>query len=184
MFPLKRDKPLLERTREYASAEDFCRIFKNEMTSLYWLALVLTVDKDKAEQCFVVGLEECISGNAVFKEWARSWSKRVVIKKAIQLVSPTAESTYDSPVICAEANLDASAKFVLAAVSQLRPLDRFVFVMSVLEGYADRDCSALLGCSPAEVLEARIRALQVVQTYSSSSRAGRGLVMNSRDLSA
>ena len=72
--------------------------------------------------------------------------------------------------------------FVLAAVSQLQPLDRFVFVMSVLEGYADRECSALLGCSPGEVAEARIRALQLIQRSASSSRAGRGLVMNSRDL--
>lgn len=138
------------------------------MTGLYWLALILTVDKDKAEQCFVVGLEECISGNAVFKEWARTWSKRVVIKKAIQLISPTADTTDDTPVIGAVEGLDPSAGFVLAAVSQLQALDRFVFVMSVLEGYADRECSALLGCSPAEVVEARIRALQAVQRSASS----------------
>jgi len=52
----------------------------------------------------------------------------------------------------------------------LQPLDRFVFVMSVLEGYADRECSALLGCTPAEVVEARIRALQVIRRSASSFR--------------
>jgi len=52
----------------------------------------------------------------------------------------------------------------------LQPLDRFVFVMSVLEGYADRECSALLGCTPAEVVEARIRALQAIRRSASSFR--------------
>lgn len=175
MFPLKRNSPLLERAREYASPEDFCRIFKNEMGSLYWLALILTLDEDKAEQCFVVGLEECISGNAVFKEWARSWSRRVVIKKAIQLISPTADTTYHAPVIGVGEKLDSNAKLVLTAVRHLQPFDRFVFVISVLESYADRECAALLGCTPSDVVEARIRALQVIQKSASSSReAGSG----------
>jgi DNA-directed RNA polymerase specialized sigma24 family protein len=162
MFSLKKSRPLPARAREYASTEDFCRIFKTEMTSLYCLALALTGDEELAEQCYVAGLEECISGNAVFKEWARSWSKRVVIKKAIQLISPVAgANAYVSPA-CEPVEPGSGPALVLATLGPLQPFDRFVFVMSVLEGYSNHECSALLACTVGEVAKARIRALQAV----------------------
>jgi len=37
----------------------------------------------------------------------------------------------------------------------LADFERFVFVMSVLEGYSDQDCSVLLGCSEQDVRETR-----------------------------
>ena len=49
---------------------------------------VLTADPEKAEQCFVAGLDDSIHGTPVFKEWARSWSKRMIIKNAIRLIAP------------------------------------------------------------------------------------------------
>ena len=148
--------------REYASAEDFCQIFNAEMTSLYCLALALTVDEAQAEQCLVTGLEDCISGNAVFKEWARSWSKRVVIKNAIQLVSPVAGANAYASQDCAQVQPGSGPALVLATLGPLQPFDRFVFVMSVLEGYSDHECSALLACTIGEVGKARVRALQAV----------------------
>jgi len=48
------------RASEYASAQDFCRIFHQDMDVLYWLALALTADAAKAEQWFVAGLDECL----------------------------------------------------------------------------------------------------------------------------
>jgi hypothetical protein len=45
------------------------------------------------------------------------------------------------------------------AVTQLPLLERFVFVMSVLERYSTWDCSLLLGCSMKKVAQARQRAL-------------------------
>jgi len=131
------------------------------MDVLYWLALTLTSDQGKAEQCFVAGLEECIEGNSVFREWARSWSRRVVIKNAIRLMSPRPEVTLPPPVM-RQKKARTEAEVVRAALSHLTPFDRFVYVMSVLEAYADRDCATLLRCSSAEVAEARIRALQQV----------------------
>jgi DNA-directed RNA polymerase specialized sigma24 family protein len=46
------------------------------------------------------------------------------------------------------------------AVTQLAPLERFVFVMSILERYSIWDCSLLLGCSMKKVVQARMRALR------------------------
>jgi hypothetical protein len=51
---------------------------------------------------------------------------------------------------------DVSIKSVL----ELLAFDRFVFVMSVLERYSDRDCALLLNCSNVDVADARIRAFQ------------------------
>jgi hypothetical protein len=39
-----------ERTTTYATSADFCRIFSEDMRSLYSLALMLVGDPEKAEQ--------------------------------------------------------------------------------------------------------------------------------------
>ena len=50
----------------------------------------------------------------------------------------------------------------IAAVLELAPFERFVYVMSVLERYSDQDCSVLLGCMRRDVIAARTRALQQI----------------------
>ena len=47
----------------------------------------------------------------------------------------------------------------IAAVIALPAFERFVFVISVLEGYSAKNCSLLLGCTRADVIAARTRAL-------------------------
>jgi hypothetical protein len=49
-----------ERSPQYATVTDFCEIFTEEMHSLYLLSFLLTADQDKAEQCFIGGLGECV----------------------------------------------------------------------------------------------------------------------------
>ena len=53
-----------------------------------------------------------------------------------------------------------------AAVVQLEPFERFVYVMSALERYSDLDCSLLLDCARRDVIAARIRALQQLEMQS------------------
>jgi hypothetical protein len=48
----------------------------------------------------------------------------------------------------------------VSAILELKPLERFVFVMSALEHYSDHECSILLGCARKDVINARARALQ------------------------
>jgi hypothetical protein len=48
----------------------------------------------------------------------------------------------------------------ISVVLALPAFERFVFVMSVLEGYSDYNCSLLLACTRAEVTAARNRALR------------------------
>src|SRR5437899_1088327 len=45
---------------------------------------------------------------------------------------------------------------------QLEPLERFVFVMSILEGHTPQECSILLNCTKQDVAIAQVRALQQV----------------------
>jgi DNA-directed RNA polymerase specialized sigma24 family protein len=147
----------------YATASDFCRIFQQETENLYLLALLLTADSAKAEQCFVSGLERSAEGNHVFKEWARSWARRTVIKSAVRLVAlePESASAISNSTADAEPVLPGM-RAELSALLSLQPLDRFAFVTSVLEGYTDRDCTLLIGCTRESLISARTRAMQQI----------------------
>jgi DNA-directed RNA polymerase specialized sigma24 family protein len=149
---------------EYATAGDFCQIFDKDMKSLYLLSLLLAGDHETAEQCFVQGLENATSRNRVFKEWARSWARRAIIQNALRIVNPRpngGDRPWDSALMNRGSEI-VSQRAEIKAVLGLRPFDRFVFVMSVLEGYSDHDCSILLGRTRQDVLAARARALQQI----------------------
>jgi DNA-directed RNA polymerase specialized sigma24 family protein len=140
----------------YATVDDFRRIFSERMNDLYLLALLLTADAEKAEQCFVAGIGDSVEGNPVFKEWAYSWARRSIILQAIRMIEPAQEKQTTEYT----ENVGLEIESRLKAILKLDPLERFVFVMSVLEGYSFQDCSILLGCSRQAVANARARALE------------------------
>lgn len=144
---------------EQATGIDFCEIFRQDMNALYSLAFLLTGDAVKAEQCFVAGLEDCVSGASVFKEGARSWSRGTIIKNAIRALAPIPSS---EARIGIGQQLPAEGVVVtgLEAVRQLKAFERFVFVMSFLERYSDRECAFLLNRSLHEVESARRQAMR------------------------
>lgn len=166
---------------QYATRADYCRIFQEDMSSLYLLSFLLTANHARAEQSYVEGLENVVAGNLVFKAWARSWSKRRVIQSAIRLVfSECLQNEVRDP--WGESPLSS----VIDVVTRLAPLQRFVFVMSVLERYSDRECSVLLNCTVRAVVNARLTALRTLAefdpVFTSESRRTYGsaqrLVMN------
>jgi DNA-directed RNA polymerase specialized sigma24 family protein len=138
---------------DYAMPADFCQMFADDVDHLYTLSWLLTADRHKAEQCLVAGLEDCLQGNAVFREWAQSWARRTVVKNAIRKISPLRNEARTAPGI-AEPDTQADA------ITSLKPFDRFVYVLSVLEKYSDRECSMLLECAVEKAVHARTRALQ------------------------
>jgi hypothetical protein len=145
----------------YATSAEFCRVFEDEMDHLYLLSLLLTANPEVAEKCFVRGLEDSKSGNPVFKEWARSWARRRIITNAIAMIRPRPERGSGG-------SRDVGSREIkglppeLAAVVSLQAFDRFVFVMSVLEGYPEHDVKLFLGCSNADLIQARARALEQI----------------------
>lgn len=186
MLRWKKNQDARENVAAYATRSDFQEIFTEDMAGLHLLAFLLTADQEKAEQCFVAGLEESIRGNAVFRQWARSWSKRAIIKNAIKAISPAP----GRPELVAGAgdtrngaawsggtgrggtlnlNEDAPGSALISAVTRLKSFDRFVLVMAVLEGYSVRECSALLGRPAQEVAAAKSQALARLGPLASSA---------------
>jgi DNA-directed RNA polymerase specialized sigma24 family protein len=162
MLRKKEDRLSTTRVQGYATQDEFCRIFAEDENALYLLALLLTADASKAEQCFVAGLEDSIQGNRVFKEWVRSWSRRMIIKNAIRMISPAPGQVYGGPHVSDFDGVTLDLGSALTAVLQLAPLERFVFVMSVLEGYSIQECSILLNCAKQYIEIAQAGALQHV----------------------
>ena len=159
----KKDEREIASGGAYATVADFKRIFSEDVNSLYLLSLLLTGTSDKAEECFVEGIGESTKGNYVFKEWARSWARRTIIQGAIRLIAPMDYS----PTVSRSADVAQGMEKIpiilhaeVRAILELAPLDRFVFVMSVLERYSDNDCSILLGCARREIVPLRTRAMQ------------------------
>jgi hypothetical protein len=130
---------------------------------MHLLSFLLTADQAKAEECFVSGLEDCVEGTYVFRDWAQSWARRAIIQNAIRMLAPrnnysTAADVSSDAVSCSFGRTQAT-DYAIARILRLEHFERFVFVMSVLERYSDQDCSVLLGCSRQDVGETRMRAL-------------------------
>lgn len=147
----------------YATRADFCRLFEKDMNRLYLLSFLLTANHSIAEKCFVQGLEDSAKGNSVFKEWAESWARRTIIQNAIRMIHPRqTESSISSFPTSGTADHHLTDPAEIVEIVELPTFDRFAFVMSVLERYSDRECSLLLDCPRADVVAARIRAMQKI----------------------
>jgi hypothetical protein len=147
----------------YATGSDFCRIFKQDMNHLYLLSLLLAGDHAGAEKCFVRGLEDSISSNPVFVEWAQSWAVRKIVQNAIEAIHPRPLSNINgngaSDLLSDHATTEPAE---IARILALPAFDRFAFVLSVLERLSDQDCAVLLACTSGELVAARTRALQQI----------------------
>ena len=153
------------RSGEYATRSDFCRIYLEQMNSLYLLSLLLTADSQKAQQCFVVGFDDSVNNKFVLKERANLWARRCIILHAIRSLCPRASNENDLN----EAGLSQLMGDIPAAVRAcpnfarivgLNSFERFVFIMSILEKYSDQECSLLLGCVRRDVINARTAAIR------------------------
>jgi hypothetical protein len=130
------------------------------MDSLYWLAFLLTADNNMAEQCFVGGLGECVDQTHVSAERARSWARRSIVEDAIRIIRPVPEKSKNGCFVDVESPTTVGARNPFAIVVSLRAFERFVFVLSVLEGQSDEDCQSLLRCTRQELVMARKTALR------------------------
>jgi len=157
-----RKNPVRKQVNDYATVENFRRVFAEDMNELYQLLLLLTADHQKAEQCFVAGLEAAVKENHVFRDWAPSWAKRTIVQNAIRKLEPRPLATSFSvapPPYTVPLPSDQDRHFEVDAVLALDDFERFVFVLSVLEHYSEHECSLLLGWSPREIREARARSI-------------------------
>jgi hypothetical protein len=150
---------------EYATRSDFCRIFIEQMNNLYLLSLLLTADPRKAEKCFVLGFDDSINNNFVFKERANLWARRCIILHAIRLLGPRPSDEAElnearPPQAVGDVPAELRAYPNFARIVVLSSFERFVFIMSILEKYSDQECSLLLGCFRRVVIKARTTAIR------------------------
>ena len=147
-------------------AEGVRRTFSEDLNSLYQLSFLLARDHEKAERCFVAGLENLIRGNRAFNQWAHAWAKRIVIQNAIYEVKPRRVArSHSSPTGFphgARLSTPPGGHFEREAILALEDFERFVFVMSVLDHYLENDCALFLDCSVLEIREARNRAFETL----------------------
>jgi DNA-directed RNA polymerase specialized sigma24 family protein len=149
--------------KQHASEADFCQLFEREMSRLFLLALMLTGDEMVAEDCFARSLESCSNSGRISPDWASRWATHNIIKNAIVMVDPAHRQTKSLDDV---QGLSATRQRTLAAVlGSIDPLDRFVYVMSVLERYSDRECASYLGCVATEIGPARERATQAIAEF-------------------
>jgi hypothetical protein len=122
-----------ERATPYATAADLFKTFTEEMHSLYLLSLLLTADNDKAEQCFVSAMGECVEEIGAFMEWTRSRARRSILKHAIQMIMPVPEHADSLSLIGLNPPAMSAGNNPLAAILALDPFERFVFVIWQLQ---------------------------------------------------
>jgi hypothetical protein len=160
----------MEELPPYAASADFGEVFTEEMHSLYLLSFLLTGDKDKAEQCFIGALGECLEGKVgAFMEWAHLWARRAIIRQAIRMIKPAPELTDHSPLVRVKtAAVPSSNNNILTAIVSLCAFERFVFVMSILERLSDDDCLSFLRCSRQDLALARELAVRFLATTDTS----------------
>jgi DNA-directed RNA polymerase specialized sigma24 family protein len=148
---------LAEKPNPYATREDFINVFNDDRDELYQLSFLLTRNHVQAEKCFVTGLEDCVKENRVFREWANSWAKRIIVENAIRELKPRPNLPRRSSVHTVFGHSAEShgldRHFDVDAVLRLEDFERFVFVMSTLEQYSQHECALLLGCSILEIWE-------------------------------
>jgi hypothetical protein len=130
------------------------------MHSLYLLSFLLTADHDKAEQCLVAAMGECVEGIGGYMDWARSWIRAAVLKHAIQMIQPAPEHADYVSFISLKRLATPPGNNPFAPILLLDAFERFVFVMSILEGQSDEECAILLRCSRRDVTMARLLALK------------------------
>jgi hypothetical protein len=160
-----------KRQNVYATREKFCKLFLEDTNSLYLLSFLLTANQEKTGQCFVSGLDDWLHGNSVFHHWAHAWARRVIVRNAIRAVIPCSgldeKPTQDDPHTPVQSKLLRMSVYDggFAGVLALGDFERFVYVLSVLERYSDRDCAFLLNVSIQEMRETRARAEQHVAGF-------------------
>jgi hypothetical protein len=144
----------------YPAMTDFFRTFGEEASSLYLLSFLLTADHDKAQQCLISAVGECVDGIGVFMDWGRSRTRIAIARCAIQMIMPVPGHADRMTVINLERPAGPPDNNPFAAILLLDAFERFVFVLSILEGMSGDACANLLGCSGRDVMLARVLALQ------------------------
>ena len=143
-------------------AADFAEAWLDEITNLYLLSFLLTADKVLAEQCFSDAMTDYVGGSRGLTDWSKGPGKVAVIRRAYQMIRPVPKRVHSWSFAPGARPLLSAVHQPFATITSLGAFERFVFVLSVLEGYADEVCAALLECELPDIMETRELANRLV----------------------
>ena len=139
---------------------DFCQAFSKDIDGLYSLALLLTGDPQAAETCLLAALENCLRERPGGERSARSWGRWNMIRQAANVVLSRPDRAHTKPL----KRLDPIQNPVVLAIAGLPLIERFAFVVTVLERYSVSECATLLHRQSGEIARARVEAMQAIAT--------------------
>jgi len=159
------NRTVREEVKQDARTKGSRHSVEENLNAFYQLSFLLTRDHEKAERCFVAGIEHLVRGKRAFNQWAHSWAKRIIVESAIRELKPRLRQSNFYPLpatfpYTGDLSSTPRGHFEPEAILALRDFERIVFVLSVLDRYSLEDCAGLLGCSISEIRQARTHALQ------------------------
>jgi DNA-directed RNA polymerase specialized sigma24 family protein len=86
----------------------------------------------------------------------------VIIRNAIKMLAPVPGQSDASATTPVPQSAGSERDALMSVVWELPPFERFVFVISVLEGHSVSDSASLLGCTVTDLTRARSQALSSV----------------------
>ncbi len=143
------------------------RTFANEHTELLWLAFLLTGDREMSVDAVADATDMNDAGNPFFRNWMISWSRKLVIAKALSVVEfdmaesvrRTRERRYERPAPAATENwsLDAAAdkEQLERALLAIDLFPRCALLLTVFEKVSIQDTASLLNADREAVRNAK-----------------------------
>lgn len=105
-------------------------------------------------------MDKAFAEETVFKGWEEPWSKRRLIEHAIGAIKFHPGRREARRDVWFQDEGEIRVRTFSDAVTQLKPTERVVFVMTVLEKYSAKETALLLDLTPKSVHNLRIEALQ------------------------
>ncbi len=122
---------------------------------LHLLSFLLTADKRLAEQCFSDAMEDSVCTSRAVADWTNGPGRGAVTRRAIEAIRPVPKRVQSWSFASGARPLLAAAHEPFSVITSLGAFERFVFVLTVLEGQSEEECAALLECELEEVAESR-----------------------------
>ena len=161
---------------DYATADDVQKLFVAAMNDLFCLAFLLTAHAERAEDCLVRSIRECMRSTRILRENLLIWARNSVIRHGIAIATelegdPSRDTGTDSfPLTPESSQVSAGTTDCSAGIFGLSGFDRLVYVLCVVEHHTSRHCALLLRRSCEEVREARTRGLAYIAEFESTWR--------------
>jgi|HubBroStandDraft_1064217.scaffolds.fasta_scaffold95673_2 hypothetical protein len=142
-----------------STAAQFVRRVSEQMQSLQLLSLLLTGDPTRAEQCFIGAIDEYAELDGSFVDWGQLRARQAICRHAAEVMQPALNRADIRTGDCREGTIAMTGCSPFGGILSLDALERFVYVITVLEGQSDRDCADLLRCTDRDVMIGRTLAV-------------------------